>query len=176
MSFKLGLASEERMNILNNKINSINKLKDFSSTYSISPDIFNPYLETLDSSPIRQKIKLKEILSRPQINSSDLFQSTNLLPLSDYNIDDRDLNYIQEFEISMKYEGYIQRERLIAEKLQRLEDIRINDNFDYFALRSVSTEAKQKLSKIKPSTVGQASRISGVSPADVSAILVFLGR
>jgi len=176
MSYNIGLASDERMRILEDKINSIKKLKDFSATYSISPDVFNPYLETLDSAHIRQKIKLKEILTRPQICSSDLFQTTNLLPLSDYDIDEKDLNYIHEFEIAMKYEGYIQRERLIAEKLHRLEDIRINDDFDYFALRSVSTEAKQKLSRIKPLTVGQASRISGVSPADISAILVFIGR
>ncbi len=137
------------------------------------PDEANGYLESLGSAPIRQKVKLSQLLSRPQIEVPGLRAA---LPRLNQYLQRFETEFIELAEINMKYEGYIERERELADKMSRLEDLRLYDSFDYNALTALSIEARQKLTKIKPRTIGQASRISGVSPSDISILLVHVGR
>ncbi len=174
LSYNIGLASEERMERLKNKIQDKDNLTDFISNFSCKPEYINPKLEELGTTPINQKTKLKKILMRPEVHLKDLEQ--NIKPLQ------KEISQISESEeiceateILIKYDGYIERERLLAEKMQRLENIKLH-NIDYDKIQSLSTEGRQKLNKIQPKTIGQASRISGVSPSDISVLLVFLGR
>jgi len=126
-----------------------------------------------ESSPVNQKMKLINILTRPEIGITDIMAH---IPIANNFLEKYDRETLEEAEILIKYAGYIGKENENADKLKRLEDIRISDNFDFSRLASLSTEARQKLAKVRPATVGQASRISGVSPSDVSVLLVYLGR
>jgi len=173
-SFDIGLASQDRLKRVGNKIERTNKLVSFYKGQSVEPDIANPVLKAKHSSPIKQSNKLFKIFSRPKITMSDLY---NFPPVEKYikenNFDD---DVIEQAEIQVKYSGYITKERNNANKLIRLEGLRIPKGFDYSKLKSMSAEAREKLASIQPETVAQASRISGVSPNDVSVLLVFMGR
>jgi tRNA uridine 5-carboxymethylaminomethyl modification enzyme len=149
------------------------KIIKFFKEESISPAELNPFLESIASSPLLQKVKMFGVLARPGIALNDFIKHSTSVKIFTENFH---AESIEQAEILMKYEGYISKEFDMAEKLQRLEAIKLHEDFDYRRLTSLSTEAREKLSKIKPSTIGQASRISGVSPTDISILLVYLGR
>jgi len=173
LSHKLGLANDERLKAVNIKKNNIqNILNSFSKT-SLIPEEVNGYLEKNNSSPLKQKVKASSVVTRPNITVMGLKNHNRKLSetLSEYSEIE-----IENAEILMKYEGYIRREKDVADKLMRLEDIKIYKDIDYSKLSSLSAEAVDKLNNVKPSTIGQASRISGVSPSDISVLMVFHGR
>ncbi len=173
LSHSLGLASDERLRKVEEKQKQTEEILKQLSKSSISPEEVNLYLKKSGTSPIKQKVKLASILTRPQVSIQD-FRDKKEFNRFDFK------NYsnecLEQAEIKLKYDGYIKREKDMADRLSRLEDIKIKDNFDYSILKSISTEAKQKLEEIKPKTIGQASRISGVSPADISVLLIHFGR
>ena len=171
---KLGMQNlDERMNRVEEKMESAKTIESFFRKTSIEPDQVNAYLESIDSAPIRQKMKLHNILLRPNVKISELQKS---LPFLNEFIKKHDGESSNLAEINMKYEGYIQKEQDMVEKMNRLEQVRLNENFDYTQLASLSAEAVEKLSEIQPRTIGQASRISGVSPSDISVLLVHMSR
>ena len=174
--FEIGLATEERLNHYKNKYKKINELVDFLKTTNISPDRINGLLESKGTPGIANKMRLAQILTRPQINLRDMIENVDYLK-TNYDLSNESVrNIIEEAEIIVKYEGYIDKEREVADKLNRLENVKLSPDFDYYALNSLTMEAREKLTKHKPQTLGQASRISGISPADISVIAVFLGR
>lgn len=177
VSHRLGLASEERMALVGRKVEETEALITFLKEYSVQPDAINTLLAELGTDVIRQKVKLNGILLRPQVNIQDLIQSIDdLQEFTEKIAPEIREHVVEQAEILMKYEGYIEKEFDIVSKFERLEEVRLKDDFDYHNLSSLSIEARQKLSKIKPRTLGQASRISGVSPADISVLMVYLGR
>lgn len=176
LGYDLGIVKEDRMNLLREKTAEINRLIEFTSNYSLKPEYINPALEKLGTSPLKQGIKLKDILTRPQISIHNILNSIPVFKAEIDKIPNRKNEIIEATEIKIKYDGYIKREQLIAEKITRLENIRIKNKIDYENILSLSTEARQKLAKINPETIGQASRIPGVSPNDISILLVLLGR
>lgn len=170
---EIGLASQERLTNVNTKIEQGAKLYEMLQATKISPDDANEYLHKRGSTPLREKITLYKLLKRPELGETDM------AGISPQYRDVRDLmntEAVQQAEIRVKYERYIEKEEELANKMNRLEELRINPDFDYNQLQSISIEARQKLGKIKPATLGQASRISGVSPSDISVLLVKLGR
>lgn len=177
----LGLASDDRLERLNEKREII---KSFNSEFlkqGVTPDEINPVLEEVNSNPINQQVKAHSILSRPNISMYDIFGANE--PLAVFlekakaeHGSELVKEAVEACEIQMKYEGYIEREQDMANRISRLENIKLHSDFDYRAVKSLSAEAKEKLSKIKPQTIGQASRISGVSPSDVSVLMIFVGR
>lgn len=174
--FEIGLATEERLNHYKNKYEKINVLVDFLKTTNISPDKINGLLESKGTPGIANKMRLAQILTRPQINLRDMIENVDYLN-ENYDLSNESVrNIVEEAEIIVKYEGYIDKEREVADKLNRLENVKLSPDFDYYALNSLTMEAREKLTKHKPQTLGQASRISGISPADISVIAVFLGR
>ena len=176
LSHKLGLADITRVEQLKSKINYRDQLIKFFSTYSCSPKYINNKLEELGTSPLKQKRKLINIIYRPQVKIKDLIDSIPALEKLVSEIPERREEIIDSAEILMKYSGYIDREKEMASKLSRLENIIIPEQLDYDKLNSLSTEGREKLKKIKPNTVGQASRISGVSASDISILLIYMGR
>jgi tRNA uridine 5-carboxymethylaminomethyl modification enzyme len=176
LSYNIGLAKEERFNILTNKLKNRDEILNLFNSQSCKPEKINPVLKALGTSELKQSIKLSSIITRPQIKINDLISCFPKLQklVSEYG--DRAQEILDSAEILAKYSGYIEREKLIADKLKRLENIEIRGKINYTELKSLSTEARQKLIKINPKTIGQASRISGVSPSDISVLLVFLGR
>ena len=173
---KLGLAKQERIDLLNEKTNEVNRIIEFSKKYSLKPDKINSFLESVGTSPLKQGVKLIELLSRPQISIETIMEAIPALKRQVEMIPNRKEEIIESANIKVKYEGYIKRERLIADKITRLEDINIKDKFNYKEILSISTEAREKLTTINPQTIAQASRIPGVSPNDISVLLVLLGR
>jgi tRNA uridine 5-carboxymethylaminomethyl modification enzyme len=176
IGYKIGLATKERFDLLSTKMSNISNLRRFVSELSVKPDQIEDYLVSIGSSPLKQGVKLADIISRPNISLNNL---TSFLPiLSDFvsSITDRREEVIDSVEIDIKYSGYIEREKLLADKFKRLNDIVIEGKFDYSSISTLSTEARQKLAKINPHTLGQASRIPGVSPSDISILLIMLGR
>ena len=176
MGFSLGLASHDRLSKVNNKLEWIEKIKTFMRTTSVSPDQINGFLESIGTAPIRQKGKLDSILLRPQISFSQLIDHIEFVKEFMEKIGEGATEILEETEILIKYEGYIKKEQEIAEKLSKFDDMPLKADFDYLSLSSLSTEARQKLTRIRPATIGQASRISGISPSDISVLLVFIGR
>jgi len=173
--FKIGLVNSIRHNIFLDKVKKRDALIRFIKNYSVRPDEINSFLESLSSAPIRQSMKLVDILTRPQVELAVLQQV--LPPLNEFICSNQIREEIVEVaEISVKYSGYIERERMLADKLSRLENLVIAGKFNYEELTNLSIEARQKLSKIQPRTIGQASRISGVSPADINVLLILMGR
>ena len=174
LSYSLGLASQDRMRLVDSKTNETSKLIQYYKTQSISPSEINSILEKKNSSPIRQSNKIYKILSRPNINGNDLKKVNKI---SKYLNEEKfsDLS-IEQAEIEVKYSGYIEKEKENAKKLSKLEHIIIPEGFNYNGLSSLSSEAKEKLNKINPSNLAQASRISGIKPSDISALLVKMGR
>ena len=172
--YDLGLATEERLDRLNIKLKYIEKLKTFFATTSAIPAEINPILESLNSSAIPQKTKLTKIMSRPQVSFESLEKLESIQEFLAEN--GRDNESIEQAFIQIKYSGYIEREKDNAAKITRLENIKIPANFEYHKLASLSNEAKQKLKEIQPNTIAHAGRISGVSPSDISVLLVYMGR
>jgi tRNA uridine 5-carboxymethylaminomethyl modification enzyme len=174
--YRIGLVNEERMQIFGKKLGFVNSLMDFCSKHSVKPGEINQFLINSGTSEISQSVKLSNIILRPQISIIEL--AAHYAPLNEFlaNLNNSKEEICQSVEIKIKYSGYIEREKLVADKIQRLENITIHNNFEYDNLESISTEARQKLKKIKPSTIGQASRIPGVSPSDINVLLVYLGR
>ena len=170
----IGLASDDRMFRMEHKFNESEKMVDFFKSTSVGVEEANEVLASKETALISQSDKMFKILSRPQIDLSDMLR---LKKVADYvSTNDLDLEIIEQAEIQVKYSGYIDKEKNNADKLTRLENVKIPDNFDYYKINSMSIEAKQKLDKIRPVTISQASRISGVSPSDISVLLVFMGR
>lgn len=175
-SYNFGLATEERLNHYRNKYEKVNELVDFLKTTNISPERINGLLESKGTPGISNKARLAQILTRPQINLADMIGVIDSLR-DNYDLSVESVrNIVEEAEIIVKYEGYIDKEREVADKLNRLENVKLSPDFDYYALNSLTMEAREKLTKHKPQTLGQASRISGISPADISVIAIFLGR
>ncbi|PHR20987.1 MAG: tRNA uridine-5-carboxymethylaminomethyl(34) synthesis enzyme MnmG [Fluviicola sp.] len=172
----LGLTSDEALRKMEAKSKGTDRLKLLLSREGVVPAAANPVLERLESSPINQQVKLSSLITRPGITMKEIREmngSDNDLAVG---LMEEDEDVIMQAEIQMKYDGYISRERDVANKMDRLEGVKIPSDMDFSNLSSLSTEAKNKLKDIQPATIGQASRISGVSPSDVSVLLVFLGR
>jgi tRNA uridine 5-carboxymethylaminomethyl modification enzyme len=175
-SHRLGLASSVRYNLLKEKKAEIERIISFARNYSIKPEQVNAALETFETTPLRHGVKLIDLILRPQL---DVEKVASIVPAFKEQLDtisNRKEEIIEATEILIKYEGYIAREKIIAEKINRLENIKIQGKFDYNSIQSLSTEAKQKLTRIDPESIAQASRIPGVSPNDINVLLVLLGR
>lgn len=176
-SYKLGLAKADRYRLLNEKKESRDTLINFCANYSIKPQYINDGLEKLGTTPLAHGCKLETLVLRPQLNLTNLAE---LVPALKAELDkvpeSRKDEIIEAAEILIKYSGYIKREQVIADKINRLENIRIKGKFDYMSIQSLSTEARQKLTRIDPETIAQASRIPGISPNDINILLVLLGR
>lgn len=172
--FALGLASKKRLKRMEEKHEAAEKFVSFFETTSVKPEDINPVLESKSSALVKQSGKLFKIFSRPNIGMDDVRKIESVESYIQEN--DLDTEVIEQAEIQVKYSGYIAKEKNNADKLSRLEYVKIPTNFDYSQIKSMSFEAREKLKKIQPSTVSQASRISGVSPNDISVLLVYMGR
>jgi tRNA uridine 5-carboxymethylaminomethyl modification enzyme len=172
-SFELGLAKEDRMELVSKKNNQTSDVIRHLQENSVEPETVNPLLLQLETAPIRQKTRLNTLLLRPQLTLPILEQALPQLAeeLKSYPQESK-----EQAEITLKYAGYLEKEQELVEKMQRLERINLSETFDFQAVSSLSHEAREKLTKIRPTTLGQASRISGVSPSDLSVLLVHLGR
>ncbi len=170
------MATIDRMNFYNKKKENVDTIIKFTENFSIKADRINSFLEKKGTAPLKQGVKLKDLLTRPHIDIK--LMSEEVMPLKDMldSITDRREEVIESADIIIKYSGYIKREQIMADKITRLEDIRIKDKFNYKEIQSISTEGRQKLTDINPETIAQASRIPGVSPNDISVLLVLLGR
>jgi len=173
---KYGLVGDDRLRRAEEKLDGSSELISFYKKQSVEPDRMNVVLDKLGSARIKQKTKAFNILSRPTLQSAHLSDASAEIKRQQNSFSDLSHEVIEQAEINVKYHGYIERERLNADKFKRLENIVLHEEFDYSKLKSLSHEAKEKLSKIKPSTISQASRISGVTPADISVLMVYLGR
>ena len=174
---EIGLAKQDRLDLLKDKEALCDMIISFANNYSIKPQYINPGLEALEATPLKQGCKLIDLVTRPQLTINNL---SELVPsfrqVLDKLPESRKEEIIEAAEIRIKYDGYIRREQLIADKINRLEHIRIKGKFVYNDIQSLSTEARQKLTKIDPDTIAQASRIPGISPSDINILLVLLGR
>lgn len=176
IAFELGLQDQEAMDRVNRKVNAAKELIGALRKEGVSPEVANPVLDLVGSSPLSQQVKLASVLTRPHVTMEHVLEmSQNVRELADkLHVEHEDA--VEQAEILLKYEGYIAREEEVALKLSRLEEVSIPATMDYSSLKSLSSEAKEKLGKIKPVTIGQASRVSGVSPSDISVLLIHLGR
>jgi len=173
LSNSIGLASQERVDVVNSKIKNYENIIQYFKNTSAEPSETNPYLESINSAPLTQKWRYYNVLSRPDVTISDLAKHCKDIQNL---ISDLDNETVQQAEILMKYEGYIEREKENADRVAKLENYKIRTDFDYKSVASLSLEARDKLSKLRPVTIGQASRISGINPADISVLLVHLGK
>lgn len=171
-AFDLGLAKEERLKRVNEKVAQSEELESFLRETSLKPGVINPILETIESSPVDQAYRAAQILTRPNMTLEKLDQIDFINEVSS-KFDDE---VREQAEVNIKYKGYIEKEKENVAKLNRLENIKIPEDFDYTKISSLSAEAKQKMTNVKPKTIAQAGRISGVSPADINVLLVYLGR
>jgi tRNA uridine 5-carboxymethylaminomethyl modification enzyme len=171
LSYKLGLADENRMRKTEEKINKTQHLIKYLEENSVEPETINQYLMAKGSSPLSQKNKWANLILRPQVKLEEIIKY-----LPEEILDKINDEIVRQAEIEIKYRGYIEREKQIADKFNVLDEIKIWDNIDYSKIHSLSAEAREKLSKIRPKTLGQASRISGVSPSDISILMIFLGK
>lgn len=175
-SHNMGLATDERMRRMQAKRNATSELSAILDTENIAPEVANPVIVPRGTAAIRQRTKLRDLLLRPQLSYADIETLSSALAQGSRQLGDLRTEAIEQVEIGAKYDGYIEKERLAADKLSRLEDIPLAEGTDYTDIPSLSFEAREKLSQVRPRTLGQASRISGVSPADLSVLLVYLGR
>lgn len=175
-SFKIGLASKERYSQLIEKKEHRDRIINFSRNYSVKAQCINNQLEQMGTSPLKQGVKLIDLILRPQLTVKSVASIIPALQDQLDKIPNRQEEIIEAAEILMKYEGYIEREQMIADKINRLENIRIKDKFDYNSIKQISIEARQKLARINPDTIAQASRIPGISPSDINILLILLGR
>ena len=176
LGYKLGLATEERYQRFQQKQQKIQEMVQFLKDTNVSPEEINSLLVAKETPEIAGKTRFAHVLTRPQVSLMEIMQHVESLKQQYDLADEMTRSVIEEAEILVKYEGYIDKEREVADKLKRLEDVKLSPDFDYNALHSLTIEARQKLTKHKPQTLGQASRISGVSPADISVLAIFLGR
>ena len=171
--YQLGLASEERLKKVNEKLRQVDEITELLSATKLTPDEVNPTLEELGTAPLREKIAILQLLKRPQITIEPLRES---IPLISELLQSFSDDAIQQAQIHIKYDSYIEKEMLLVEKMNRLEDLIIVDNFNYDVVSSLSFEGREKLKRTRPTTIGQASRISGVSQSDISVLMLFIGR
>ena len=171
--FEIGLADQERLDNVRQKIRQVEEIISELTSHKLQPEEINPKLEELGSAPIREKTSVTQLLKRPQVSINEIkgFSPVIHALLEQYGEDT-----IKQAEIHVKYDSYIEKEKLLVEKMNRLEDLSIIDNFNYDIVTSLSFEGREKLKRTKPSTIGQASRISGVSPSDISVLMLFIGR
>ena len=172
-SFKIGLASEERMKAVEIKKGEVAFVKETLKNYSVEPAEINEYLTTIQSAAITEKQKASKIILRPNVSLDSLQEA---LPVLKYSLSDISDDSLLQSEIQIKYERYIEKEQQLVDKMSDLENMVIPANFDYNKLNALSNEALQKMKKIQPSTLGQASRISGVNPSDIQILMVYMGR
>ena len=173
ISHKIGLAGNERIEKVEIKKKGYSKIISYMNNNSAEPESINEYLSEMGSTLISQKLRYSNILSRPGITIEGI---SKFCPDLAGVIAPFDSETIEQAEILMKYEGYLEREKENAEKIKRLEDLKLSPSFNYDIINSLGTEAREKLKKIRPTSIAQASRISGISPADISVLLVHLGR
>ena len=173
LSYRLGLASQERMDKVIDKRNSVEKIKSIVKDFAVEPEEINTYFVTINSSPITEKQKAQKILLRPDVELDELAET---LPGLKELLKDFSKDSIEQASIQIKYEVYIEKEKELVKKMSQLEELEIPETFDYKKISSLGNEAREKLSKIKPRTLGQASRISGINPSDVQILMVFMGR
>lgn len=173
LSYKLGLASQERMEKVRIKREGVEKLKTMMKEYAVEPEEINPFLEQVGSAPLSQKQRLSQLLLRPNLELKELVKASPKLSemLKGFNVET-----LEQVEIQVKYDTYINKEKELVERMSQLEELVIPDTFNYEKILSLSNEARQKFNKIRPRTLGQASRISGVNPVDVQILMVYMGR
>ncbi|MCY1542148.1 tRNA uridine 5-carboxymethylaminomethyl modification enzyme MnmG [compost metagenome] len=173
IAHQLGLINDERLALVNAKVENADTIVAFTKKQGIDMSVANDLLTSLGTSPLSQNVKLFNVLSRPQV---DIEHIRKVSPLFDQLLNQFDRETIEQAEIKIKYESYFEKENEIVSKMQKMEDKSINPDFDYTKLLSLSKEAREKLLKIKPRTLGQASRISGVSPSDISVLMVHINK
>jgi tRNA uridine 5-carboxymethylaminomethyl modification enzyme len=173
LSYKLGLASQERMNKVKEKREGVEKIKSLLNEIAVTPEVINPFFENNSTSSITEKQKLSKILLRPGIELQDL---ANHLPILEKELKSFSSEIIEQASIQIKYDVYIEKEKELVERMGQLEDLKIPETFDYKKIQALGNEAREKLSRIKPATLGQASRISGINPSDVQILMVYMGR
>jgi tRNA uridine 5-carboxymethylaminomethyl modification enzyme len=171
-AYDLGLADEQRLRNVEEKISKSDELENYLKEISLKPGIINPILKSIESSPVDQAYRASQILTRPNITIEKLEEIDFIREKSQQFSEE----VKEQAEINIKYRGYIEKEKENVAKLNRLETIKIPEDFDYSNINSLSSEAKQKLNKVKPHSIAQAGRISGVSPADINVLLIYLGR
>jgi tRNA uridine 5-carboxymethylaminomethyl modification enzyme len=172
----IGLASDERMARVDAKNRHVNAIVEALQNESVAPESANEVIVPRGTTPVRQKVRAYELLTRPQLDLSSVLTLAPKTETELANTGDLRAEVCEQIEINVKYEGYLSKERELAERLTRLDDVPLDLETDYEKLTSLSIEARQKLNKVRPATLGQASRISGVSPADLSLLMVYLGR
>jgi tRNA uridine 5-carboxymethylaminomethyl modification enzyme len=175
-SFNIGLAEKDRYDRMISKRDAIKSIIDFTESYSIKADKINPALEKLGTTPLSRGCKLIDLINRPQISMKAIAEYIPAFKDCLNKLTDRAEEIIEAAEVRIKYSGYIEREKIIANKIHRLESIKIKGKFNYDQLKELTIEARQKLKKINPVTLAQASRIPGISPSDINVLLVLLGR
>jgi tRNA uridine 5-carboxymethylaminomethyl modification enzyme len=171
VGYRIGLASEERLKKAIDKKTDVVAVTETLQKLKLDPEEINPELESLNTSPVREKIFASNLLKRPQIGIHNINAMSNRINLSDYSNE-----VLEQAEIDIKYDSYIERERKLAEKIESLEHFKIKTDFEYDRVKALSSEAKEKLKRLRPETIGQASRISGVSPSDISVLTIYLGK
>lgn len=172
MSYELGLASQERIDRVRQKEQSVEKLKTLLFDVAVEPSMVNDYLESKGSALLKEKQKIGQVLLRPNISIEELYE----LPALKEVIGVFDVESLQQAEIQIKYEVYIEKEKELVSRMNQMESLEIPENFDFFRVQAISAEAREKLNRIRPRTLGQASRISGINPSDVQILMVFMGR
>lgn len=175
-AYELGLASKERLDLYTSKKEAIERLSNFINDFSIKANLINPFLEANGTTPLSGGCRLKDLVERPQLSIKTLSEAIPALKNEISKIINRQEEIVEATEILIKYSGYIGRETMVANKLHRLENIKIKGKFDYSTIHAISTEGRQKLQRIDPETIGQASRIPGISPSDINILLVMMGR
>ena len=175
-AYHLGVASRERYDWWLQKREGIERIIDFCASTSVKPADINPWLESIGTTPLRMGCKVADLVSRPQVSIQQMADAVPQLRALIEGLPNRKEETSEAAEIKIKYKGYIERERIIADKMHRLENIKIRGRFKYSELHEISTEGRQKLEKINPETLAQASRIPGVSPSDINVLLVLMGR
>jgi len=173
LGYAIGLADETRYQHMLDKREAIDKLQHQLENISVSPEVLNPYLQSLKSSPLKQKLKAVSVLTRPKVSLKEMAKYTSEVADALHGMPE---SHIEQAEIQIKYAGYIRKEKDLADKMMRLDEVRIPESLDFKALKALSAEGREKLNQIRPKSLGQASRISGVSPADISVLMVYMGR
>ena len=173
LSFRMGLASQERMEKVLEKKRSVETIKKLLASIQLEPDQINSYFEKINSATISEKQKLDKILLRPSVSLEDLIAA---VPQIREELQTYSAESLEQAEIQIKYQVYIDKEKDLVEKMRQLEDLEIPETFDYQRIMALGAEAREKLNRVKPRTLGQASRISGINPSDVQILMVFMGR
>lgn len=176
MAHALGMIGNDMLEKVNLKVKATQEMIGFLRSEGIPPELANPVLVNKESSPINQQVKMSSLLTRPHVSMDDIFEMSPVMKERAEVLNSIHSDSVQQAEILVKYEGYLEREQEMADKQNRLENVSIPDHFDYLKMESMSFESREKLTKIRPATIGQASRVSGVSPSDISVILIHLGR